>query len=461
MATTAPPRRLGRSLRPGPAFALAALLAFAGLGCTSSSTSKSSGGIFDVFSGNPYEEPTGLKSLWAQKPETDGMVLPGEGSERTMYDDKARRDVEEAKRLYADQKYAEAEKLFNSIAKAKKLTLDVQEDAVFYRGECQRLQANYRDAEGSLKLYIKSFPYGKYTAQANERLFDIANYWLNPTRERMKRAEEAREGKGGYNIFPTSFVHFSRDMPFNDVEGHALGILEEVRLNDIRGKLAERSLFYIATVKFFNAEYREADFYYSQIVDHYPQSDLSAKAMKQSIICKQIANGGTSYDTRLVEKCRQYLEEFHRAYPHKDTEWIQKQLVSINHQQADRDYNIAEFYRRTGHPGSAYFYYEIVRRAYPNTEYARKAEDHMNALRSRVEADQRTASADTGGRPWYQGIVDTLGPTRVVLDANESRPSAPRAAATGASPTTGASSAPPTVLPAAPGVVPAAASEKK
>jgi len=31
---------------------------------------------------------------------------------------------------------------------------------------------------------------------------------------------------------------------------------------------------------------------------------LAGKAMKQSIICKQIANGGTEYDTRLVEKCR-------------------------------------------------------------------------------------------------------------------------------------------------------------
>jgi len=40
----------------------------------------------------------------------------------------------------------------------------------------------------------------------------------------------------------------------------------------------------------------------------------------------------------------------------KDQEWISRQLVGINLQQADRDFNIAEYYRRVGHPGSAYFY---------------------------------------------------------------------------------------------------------
>jgi len=429
MATTYATSCIGGRIRPGPALVFALALAFAGAGCTSPSTSQSVNGLLGITGSNPYEEPSGLSAWWNKKSEKDGMFLPGgDASERTAMDDKSRRDVETAKQMYVDKKYAEAESMFHLIAKAKRLPVDVQEDALFYRGECQRLQANYREAEGSLKLYMKSFPYGKYTSQANDRLFDIANYWLKPTRDRMKQADDERQGKGSmFNLTPVSFFYLSNDMPFNDVEGHALGILEDVRLNDIKGKLAEKSLFYIATVKFFNRDYKEADYYYSQIVDNYPKSDLAANSMKQSIICKQIANGGTAYDTRLVEKCRQYLEEFHREYPGKDDDWIKKQLISINHQQADRDFNIAEFYRRTGHPGSAYFYYEIVRRSYPNTEYARKAEANMNDLRGRVEADQRNASADSSpNRPWYQGVVDTIGPTRVVLDPNEVRtPSAP------------------------------------
>jgi outer membrane protein assembly factor BamD (BamD/ComL family) len=424
MATAKQARpRFGGSLRRAALALIAALAAF-GSGCTSTSSSSMYESITGFAKPNPYDQTTSFTD-WFKKPTVDAdPASPAAMGERTAIDDKARRDIEEAKQLYKAQNYAEAERKFNLIAKAKKLPADVTEDAVFYRGECQRLQANYRAAEGSLKLYIKSYPYGRYTSQANERLFDIANYWLNPTRDRMKHAEEVREGNASaYAIMPTAWFHpFDKSLPMNDVEGHAMGVLEEVRLNDIRGKLAEKSLFYIATVKFFNAEYKDADYYYSQLVENYPKSDLAQKAMKQSIICKQIANGGTAYDTRLVEKCRAYLEEFHREYPGKDAEWIKKQLISINHQQADRDYNIARFYERTGHPGSAYFYFEIVKRSYPNTEYARRADEAMNRIRGRVQEELKNDTVNGNTTPpWYQGIVDTVGPTRVILDPNENR----------------------------------------
>ncbi|HEX3314387.1 MAG TPA: outer membrane protein assembly factor BamD, partial [Gemmataceae bacterium] len=187
-------------------------------------------------------------------------------------------------------------------------------------------------------------------------------------------------------------------------EGFAVTTLEDVRLNDIRGKLAEKSLFYIATVKFFRGDYKEADFFYSQLVEQHPKSDLAEKALKQSIICKQISNGGTQYDTRLVEQCRKFLEEYQRAYPGKDAEWVNKQLVSIHYQQADRDFNVAAFYDRTGHPGSAYFCYELVRRRYPNTEYAKKADARMTALKSRVEEEQRNVKIEPAPSNLFLGV---------------------------------------------------------
>src|SRR6059036_4346233 len=84
------------------------------------------------------------------------------------------------------------------------------------------------------------------------------------------------------------------------------------------------------------------------------------------------------------------------AYPElaKDREWAESQLKMMNLQQADRDFQIGEFYRRTGHPGSAYFYYELVRRRYPNTEYAKKAEDHMRELRGLAEREQNYSAAN-------------------------------------------------------------------
>jgi beta-lactamase regulating signal transducer with metallopeptidase domain len=52
--------------------------------------------------------------------------------------------------------------------------------------------------------------------------------------------------------------------------------------------------------------------------------------------------------------------------------------------QAEKDYQIAEFYRRTGHPESASLHYEIVRRRYPGTPVADQATGRVNELRAQA-----------------------------------------------------------------------------
>jgi hypothetical protein len=49
--------------------------------------------------------------------------------------------------------------------------------------------------------------------------------------------------------------------------------------------------------------------------------------------------------------------------------------------EAERDFKVAEFYRRTGHPGSTVFYYELVGRRYPGTTYADLAEQRKLELK--------------------------------------------------------------------------------
>src|SRR5262249_36953283 len=68
--------------------------------------------------------------------------------------------------------------------------------------------------------------------------------------------------------------------------------------------------------------------------------------------------------------------------------YLEGQIGSIDVQQAEKEFKMAEFYRRTGHPGSAYFYYELVRRRYPGTKYAKLAEERWNDLRGELESEQ-------------------------------------------------------------------------
>jgi hypothetical protein len=104
-----------------------------------------------------------------------------------------------------------------------------------------------------------------------------------------------------------------------------------------------------------------------------------------------MSSGGPLHDGRTVAEARELVHQAKAAYPelaHKETDFLQNQLVTINLQQAEKDWNIAEFYRRTGHPGSAYFYYELVRRRYPGSKQADKATKRMAELKDRVEREQ-------------------------------------------------------------------------
>src|SRR5439155_15171075 len=110
---------------------------------------------------------------------------------------------------------------------------------------------------------------------------------------------------------------------------------------------------------------------------------------------------GSVYDLRPVEESKKLLMQMQGAYPElaRDKEWVEKQLISMNVQQADRDFKIAEFYQRTGHPGAAFFYYELVCRRYPATQYAEKALERKNALKSKAEREQRETAVVPEPRP--------------------------------------------------------------
>src|SRR5207253_2370339 len=93
----------------------------------------------------------------------------------------------------------------------------------------------------------------------------------------------------------------------------------------------------------------------------------------------------------------------------KESGFLEKQLASISLQQAQKDYNTAEFYRRTGHPGAAFFSYEIVRRRYPGTKLADLAAERMEEVRAAAEREQGRPrnplekTADAWNQLWGKG----------------------------------------------------------
>jgi outer membrane protein assembly factor BamD (BamD/ComL family) len=341
----------------------------------------------------PFKNPLAKTPELGAGP-VDSLVLRGGDLERDrpQIDPELQTKLEGAHALRLKEQYSKAGNAYHYIATIKKIPLPVLEESLFWEAETYYLSGNYRAAEPLFKKLLGTeFRYGRFQDQAAKRLFEIADYWLEPTRAQIKAWEEKRQGQR-WLVMPASYFHIAQDKPWLDMEGRAIRALEEVRLHDLNGPLGERALMMMATVKAFREDYREADYYFSELYKHYPNSPLAPEAIKRSIICKQMMTGGSVYDTRVLQEAQQLIQTA-GSYPElANNDFLRRQLISISTQQADRDFNIAELYRRTGHPGAAYFYYELVCRQHPGSKYAERAEQRKSEMAARLDRRGESSS---------------------------------------------------------------------
>jgi outer membrane protein assembly factor BamD (BamD/ComL family) len=204
----------------------------------------------------------------------------------------------------------------------------------------------------------------------------------------MRENKEVQEGKR-WMVMPR-WVSFDPSKPILDREGRAIEALEKVRLYDLHGPLADQALYRCGVVKMYHENYREAEMYFSQIHARHPDSKLAPKAIELAVFCKQMSTGGSSYDGRKAVEARELIQAALRSYPQiahdpAKREYMEKQRQAIDLQQAEKEFKMAEFYRRTEQYPSAYWYYELVRRRYPNTVYAQKAQERWASLKEWLE----------------------------------------------------------------------------
>ena len=320
----------------------------------------------------------------------DSLVLQGDRlePESLATEGTAKGDLAGAHELFRRGEYPKAEKVYHHIAENTKNSDLIAEEARYYEAECLRLQNHYPKAADTYNKLLTTFPSGAHREQALKRMYDIANYWLHDTDEEMKSKQDGKH----WSVIPASLVvHFDKTKPLLDEEGRAIQILDNVKINDMTGPLADKALWLNGTVKFFREDYVDADHYFSQLVEMHPNSPLAPKAMELAIISKHMSTGGPDYDGRKTAEARKMVHQALEKYPElaaDKKDFLERQLIGINMQQAEKDFRTAEFYKRTNHPGSAYFYYELVRRRYPGTPLADKAAEHMKELEAQHEKEE-------------------------------------------------------------------------
>ena len=90
----------------------------------------------------------------------------------------------------------------------------------------------------------------------------------------------------------------------------------------------------------------------------------------------------------------------------RETASLDEQSMKVRSHQAARDFETAEFYRRTGHPGSAWFYYELVKRRYAGIQpWADNAVARQAELKAELDDAQDPSFMASTRRFWKQYVL--------------------------------------------------------
>jgi outer membrane protein assembly factor BamD (BamD/ComL family) len=333
---------------------------------------------------------------WQKKPAVypDGVVLRGQT--RPDYDTSpaiVSGSLAHAREMYRQSDYEHAEKGFHEIAEDQKNSPLIAEEARFNEAECLRARGKMPMACDTYSKMLKDFPSGAYKDQAVRRMYDIAVVWLKPTEK-----EFAERAQNKTIIVPAVLqINVDKSMPTIDAEGRALQALETVYYSDITGPLAAPSLYLSGYIMYVRENYKEADFYFTQLLEMHKDSPHASKAAELDIICKSLATGGPDYDGRKNVEARQLIDSSLRNFPEiandkEKLEFLNRQMQAIQAQQAEKYIHKAEFYERTNHPASAYFLYEIVNRRFPQTPYSEHATAQMKRLEGAIEKERQKAA---------------------------------------------------------------------
>ena len=360
-------------------------------------------------------------------------------------DPRAEEKLAEAEALFNGASYGDARDAFKRLADNTGNPATLAERARYMQAECDRMQSRYPQAVDTYHRLLMDFPTGAHRREACARVFEIADYWLDDFRDEITTRTASGE-KGVLHWRPRWNDPLDKSRPFLVQEGRAVEALEHIHTHDVTGPTADTALFWCGYVNFVRGNFDEADHFFSQLVELHPESRWRPQAIAYAVQAKNNATGGAVYDGRKCAEALHLVQMAEATVPEVTqdpamAERMTRARFAIRYQQAERDFETARYYERTGHPGSAVFYYELVRRRYPGTRYADLATERKDFLMQTI-AEGRTPP---GNDPWrivhakweeLMGRQTSIQPAAQPADRPADRPAAAPAAPAGGPPAT-------------------------
>ncbi len=321
-----------------------------------------------------------------------------------------------AEEAYRREEFAKAEELFQALADDTRQRPEIAEQARFFQAECLRKQDYFPKAVDAYHKLLQDFPAGLYRSQAAAQMYQIASSWLQPVREEIEdsqKPEKERRHKDWTSGIV--LVNFDRKTPTFASEERALQTLDQVYFGDPTGPTADKALFMLGAVHFHRKNFSEASRYFQQLVETADKSKYRDDALRLAILAKTQSSTGPEQDGKDTTEAMRLINTARATSPQlvrEHGEMLDKQSMVVRMQQAEKDYEIAEHYRRTGHPGPAWFCYELVKRRYPGIKpWEDKAIARQAELKSELDEANNPTMWSSTRRIWKQYVLGHESPT--------------------------------------------------
>jgi outer membrane protein assembly factor BamD (BamD/ComL family) len=281
----------------------------------------------------------------------------------------ARAAFDQGDQLFKERKFDEAAKQFG-IAVDRWPDTTLEEDALFWRAESLFFADRYSAAHDAYDRLLKKYEYSRHLDLAVSRQFKIGRYW-----------EQFDMAQPHWTITP----NFSdKTRPMFDTWGHSQRAYEHVRLNDPTGPLADDALMASATAYYLCGRYEDAAINYDTLRKEYPKSEHQKNAHLLEIDSKWKTYQGPLYDGTPLKEVNEIADQtLIRFGPTLGAERdrVIETKNRVLQQQAERDWEVAQYYETNHYYGSARIYYKSLVDTYPQTQFAEMAQQRLEAIK--------------------------------------------------------------------------------
>lgn len=279
----------------------------------------------------------------------------------------------EGEALYAKKEYLAAAAKFKKAASRWKDS-PLEEDALFYLGECYFFGDKYPQAQDTFGELLKKYDNSRYLDTVSARQFAIGRFW-----------EKYHSQEPHWPVTPNLT---DKTRPLFDTFGNAMKSYELIHMYDPTGPLADDSVMAYANARFLQGRYEDAAYEYDKLRRNYPKSPHQMKAHVLGLRAQMEVYQGTHYDDQPLQSAKRIADDTLSQFGRElgtEYDYVLKERNRINEERARRDFMMAEYYEKRGYYGAAKVYYQLLMKEFPNTEASRVAQERLDAIADKPE----------------------------------------------------------------------------